>query len=55
MRTLYDPAIAPGTVGDVRYADSPDDPGLSVRAFCSQREVALDAAMTTTLTLEELA
>ena len=55
VRCLYDPAIEPGTVGTVRYADSPDDPGLSVKAFCSQRELSLDAAMTTTLTLEELA
>ena len=55
VRCLYDPAIEPGTVGTVRYADSPDDPGLSVRAFCSQRELSLDAGMSMTLTLEELA
>ena len=52
--TLFDPSIKPGTVGKVAYADSPDDGGLSFKAFCSQREIQLDAAMTTTLTLEEL-
>jgi hypothetical protein len=52
--TLFDPAIQPGTVGTVRYADSPDDGGLQFKAFCSQREIQLDATMTTTLTLEEL-
>lgn len=54
VRALFHPDIAPGTVGDVRYSDSPDDPGLSFRAFCSQREIELDAAMTMTLTLEEI-
>lgn len=53
--TLFDPEVRPGTVGDVAYADSPSDPGLRFRAFCSQREIELDAAMTTTLTLEEMA
>ena len=54
VRTLFDPAIAPGTVGTVSYIDSPDDPGLTFTAFCSQREIELTPAMTTTLTLEEL-
>ena len=55
VRALFDPSVKPGTVGDVAYADSPSDPGLRFRAFCSQREVELDAAMTMTLTLEEMA
>ena len=54
VRALFDPSIRPGTVGAVSYADSPHDAGVSFRAFCSQREIELDAAMTTTLTLEEL-
>lgn len=54
VTTLFDPAIQPGTVGTVAYSDGPDGTGLSFKAFCSQREIALDAAMTTTLTLEEL-
>lgn len=54
VTALFDPAIQPGTVGTVSYWDSPDDGGLSFKAFCSQREIQLDAAMTTTLTLEEL-
>lgn len=54
VRALFDPSIKPGTVGTVSYADSPHDAGLSFRAFCSQREIELDAAMTMTLTLEEL-
>lgn len=54
VRTLFDPAVKPGTVGTVAYTDSPDDGGLQFRAFCSQREIELDAAMTTTLTLEEI-
>lgn len=54
VTTLFHPAIQPGTVGTVSYWDSPDDGGLSFKAFCSQREIQLDAAMTTTLTLEEL-
>ena len=54
VTTLFDPAIQPGTVGTVSYWDSPDDGGLSFKAFCSQREIQLDAAMTMTLTLEEL-
>lgn len=53
-RILFDPAIRPGTVGTVVYADSPDDAGVAFKAFCSQREVALDAGMVTTLTLEEM-
>ena len=52
---LYDPAIVPGTVGAIHYADGPDGSGVDVRAFCSQRETALDPSMTMTLTLEELA
>ena len=51
---LFDPAIRVGTVGTVSYADSPDGAGLSFKAFCSQREIALDPSMTTTLTLEEV-
>ena len=54
VTTLFHPAIQPGTVGTVSYWDSPDDGGLAFKAFCSQREIQLDAAMTTTLTLEEL-
>lgn len=54
VTALFDPAIQPGTVGTVAYVDSPDDGGLQFKAFCSQREIQLDAAMTTTLTLEEL-
>lgn len=54
VTTLFHPAIQPGTVGTVSYWDSPDDGGLAFKAFCSQREITLDAAMTTTLTLEEL-
>ena len=54
VRALFDPSVRPGTVGTVAYADSPRDAGLSFRAFCSQREIELDAAMTTTLTLEEI-
>ena len=54
VRALFDPSVRPGTVGTVSYADSPHDAGLSFRAFCSQREVELDAAMAMTLTLEEM-
>ena len=54
VRALFDPSVRPGTVGTVAYADSPRDAGLSFRAFCSQREIQLDPAMTMTLTLEEM-
>lgn len=54
VTTLFHPSIRPGTVGKVSYSDAPGSTGLSFRAFCSQREIQLDPAMTTTLTLEEL-
>ena len=54
VTTLFDPVVRTGTVGNVFYSDSPDDPGLSFKAFCSQREIALTPSMTTTLTLEAI-
>lgn len=54
VRCLFDPDIRPGTVGTLTYSDGPGSPGITLTAFCSQREVELDAAMTMTLTLEEM-
>lgn len=51
---LFDPSVRPGTAGTVDYRDSPDGDPVTFRAFCSQREIELDAAMTATLTLEAL-
>lgn len=52
--TLFDPTIRPGTVGTVDYRDAPGDPGVTFRAFCSQREVELDSTMLATLTMEAI-
>lgn len=53
-RCLFDPSIRPGTVGTVDYNDSPGGGSVTFRAFCSQREIELDATMAATLTLEVL-
>ena len=54
VRCLFDPSIRPGTVGTLTYIDSPGSEGITLTAFCSQREIDLDAGMVMTLTLEEM-
>jgi len=52
---LYRPDVRVGTVGSVMYSDSEDGVAVGpVTCFVSEREVTLDAAMRTRLTLEEV-
>lgn len=51
---LYTPEVYTGAVGNIYYQDSPDDEGITKKMFVSGREISLDAAMVTNLTLEEV-
>ena len=52
---LYRPDVRVGTVGSVMYSDSEDGATVGpVTCFVSEREVTLDPAMRTRLTLEEV-
>lgn len=53
-KALYNPAVDVGRVGRFMYSDSADGEALDVRCFVSQMEITLDAAMTCSLTLEEV-
>ena len=52
--SLYSPDYRPGTAWHVAYSDSPGS-DLEADCFVSQREITLDAAMETQLTLEVIA